>query len=43
MYEIDDKNHKLNVTIPDDESTIRNLKIEDSNGKLHILCHSIWP
>lgn len=40
IYEIDDKNHRFNVTIPDDESNIRNLRIEDSNGRLHILCHS---
>ena len=38
IYEIDNKNHKLNVTVPDGESTIRNLRIEDSNGRLYILC-----
>ena len=43
IYEIDDKNHKLNVTIPDDESNVRNLRIEDSNGRLHVLCHSAEP
>lgn len=37
IYEIDSKNYKLNITIPDDESTVRNLRIEDSDGKLHIL------
>lgn len=40
IYEIDDKNHRFNVTIPDDESNVRNLRIEDANGRLHILCHS---
>ena len=40
VYEIDDKNHKLNVSIPDDESIVRNLKIEDKDGKLHVLCCS---
>ncbi|NBH13302.1 hypothetical protein D3Z36_03690 [Lachnospiraceae bacterium] len=40
IYEVDDKNHKFNVTIPDSESNVRNLRIEDSNGRLHILCHS---
>ena len=40
LYEIDDSNHKFNVTIPDKESVIRNLKIESSDGKLHILCNS---
>lgn len=40
IYEIDDRNHKLNITIPDDENTVRNLKIEDANGRLHVLCTS---
>ena len=26
-YEIDDEHHKLNVTIPDTQSTVRNLTI----------------
>ena len=38
IYEIDDFHHKFNVTVPDTESIIRKLIIEDSNGKLHILC-----
>lgn len=37
MYEIDDKNHKLNITIPEGESNIRNLKVVDISGKMHIL------
>ncbi|MCM1092082.1 MAG: hypothetical protein NC092_09240 [Butyrivibrio sp.] len=40
-YEIDDENHKFNVTIPDKESCIRNLKIHDKSGKLHVLCNSV--
>lgn len=40
IYEIDEKNHKLNISIPDEESIIRNLKIKESNGKLHIMCQS---
>ena len=40
IYEIDDKNHKLNVSIPDDESVVRNLVIEDKEGGLHVLCSS---
>lgn len=43
IYEIDNKHHKLNVTIPDDESTVRNLRIKDSNGRLHVLCNSGEP
>lgn len=38
IYEVDDCNHKFNVTIPDHESHIRKLTIEDKNGHLHILC-----
>lgn len=41
IYEIDDKNHRLNITIPNGESTIRNLTIEDSNGRLYVLCQSV--
>lgn len=40
IYEIDNKNHRLNVTVPDDESLIRNLNIRDSNGKLYVFCNS---
>ncbi|MBR1741648.1 MAG: hypothetical protein IJ733_07205 [Lachnospiraceae bacterium] len=40
IYEIDDAHHRLNITIPDDQSNVRNLKIEDRNGKIHVLCHS---
>lgn len=40
IYEIDDKNHKLNIALPQGESNVRNLKIEDKNGHLHVLCHS---
>ncbi|MBR2214583.1 MAG: hypothetical protein IJ849_02355 [Selenomonadaceae bacterium] len=40
MYEVDDQNHRLNVTVPDTESLVRNLRIEDQNGRLHIFCTS---
>ena len=40
IYEVDDYNHSLNFTIPDKESTVRNLKIWDSKGKLHVACQS---
>ena len=39
-YEIDDEHHKLNVTIPDTQSTVRNLTIWDENGHLQVLCSS---
>ncbi len=40
IYEVDDFNHKFNVTIPDSQSEVRNLVIWDSNGILHIACTS---
>ncbi len=40
QYEIDDKNHLFQVTIPDEQSNIRNLVISDKAGKLHVLCTS---
>ena len=39
-YEIDDENHMLNITVPDNQSNVKNLIIKDSNGKLHVLCTS---
>lgn len=41
IYEIDDRNKKFNVTIPDGESIVRKLAIEDSSGRLHVLCGSV--
>ena len=38
IYEIDDFHHNFNVTIPDKESLVRKLVVEDINGKLHVLC-----
>lgn len=40
LYEVDDKNHRLNITVPDDESVVRNLVIEDKNDRLHVLCNT---
>ena len=37
IYTIDDKNHILTVKIPDDESSVRNLIIKDSNGRINVL------
>ena len=42
LYEVDDKNHRLNITVPDDESNVRNLCIADKDGKIHVLCNSVW-
>ncbi len=40
IYEIDDRNHRLNITIPDEESKVRNLRIVNSDGMIHVLCSS---
>lgn len=40
IYEVDDSNHKLNITVPDGETMVRNLVVRDSGDRLHILCHS---
>ena len=40
IYEIDDFNHRFNVTIPDTQSTVRNLVIWDEKGNLHVACCS---
>ena len=39
-YEIDDENHRFNVTIPEAQSNIRSLKIWDEKGHLRVLCTS---
>ena len=38
IYEINTKTHRLNVSIPNEETYIRNLRVIDSNGSIHILC-----
>lgn len=38
VYEIDDQNHQLNITVPDKESVIRNLIIRDIDGNLQVFC-----
>ena len=38
IYEIDNLNHKLNITIPDGKSSIKNLVIYDKAGKMHVAC-----
>lgn len=40
IYEIDNKNHKLTVMIPDGERIERHLVVTDSHGRMHILCDS---
>ena len=38
IYQIDTVNHVLNIDIPDHESSIRNLRIENKHGKQLVLC-----
>ena len=38
IYQIDTVNHVLNVDIPDYESNIRNLRIENKDGRQFVLC-----
>ena len=33
-------NSKFKITIPDNESTVRNYKLIDSKGNIHIMCQS---
>lgn len=40
IYEIDTVNNSFNVTIPDNESNIRNYKLLGSDGNIHILSQS---
>ena len=35
-YEVDTVRHTLDITVPDNESIVRNLKILSSDGELHI-------
>ena len=38
IYEINNKTHRMSITVPDDESTSRRLTIRDVNGRLHVFC-----
>ena len=37
VYEIDTKTHRLSVSVPDEESIVRNQRIVDKNEKIFIL------
>lgn len=45
IYEVDTVNYKLNITVPDNQSLVRNLHIKDSQGNMHVLAneHIITP
>ena len=38
VYEIDDKNHLLNFSVPEDESLVRPLNVRMDNDRLQIFC-----
>ena len=40
IYEINNKTHHLNITVPDDESISRNLVIKYENERLYVFCAS---
>lgn len=39
-YNINMKTHTMTINIPDDESNVRNLRLYDKDGKIHILCET---
>ncbi len=41
-YEIDDGNHMLNITVPDTESVVRNLKVVSKDGETFVLCENVF-
>ena len=41
IYEIDDYNYALNITVPDTESFVRDLRIKDVNGRLQVFCTNV--
>lgn len=41
IYEIDEVNHRLNVTIPSGTSTVRKLTISESGNRLAIACSGV--
>ena len=41
-YEIDDGNHMLNITVPDTESVVRNLKVVSKGGETFVLCENVF-
>ena len=40
IYEINNMTHRLNITVPDNESISRNLTIKDEGGHLRVFCTS---
>lgn len=40
-YEINTRTHWLHITVANDSDLVRNLRIVDSNGRLHVLCETV--
>lgn len=43
IYEINTRFHTLNVTVVNDSDLVRNLRLIDKNGKIHVLCNAREP
>lgn len=41
IYQVDTVHHVLNIDVPDTESTVRNLRIVDKDGRQFVLCNGI--
>lgn len=41
IYKVDNCHHMFNVSVPDTESVVRNLRVEDKEGSLHVLCTGV--
>ena len=39
-YEINTRTHWLHVTVAEDSDLVRNLRVVDNNGRLHVLCET---
>lgn len=41
IYQVDTVHHVLNIDVPDTESTVRNLRIVDRDGRQFVLCNGM--
>lgn len=41
IYQVDTVRHVLNIDVPDTESTVRNLRIVDRDGRQFVLCNGL--
>ena len=42
IYEIDTYSHRLNVTVVNDSDFVRNLRVIDKDGRVHVLCNVVY-